>query len=587
MLYSCVRFLILIRFRSGKAEMTKKKSPSPFKINFQVRTSVPNDVLPYVNDLSGNFYNINDNIPIINALEKNKTWKERNFGLPVAERVLLSSSVQNGCELIINGETHQAYQKVIHIIDAYRALRYGEVFPETAKNLLWTQFDIPQHIDIHNQAYVDAAASYLAGCLHSQLKSPHFTRFFQCFRAIAKVYKMNLNEDISSYRYSNWFWNAYDNKFFTLEVREKGSNTLLTEEETLELLRPDANLCEDSDDEDEIDNDEEDTNSVLEELEACGVEVEQEQGFVNAIEEIQSLSTESGNVEVIHRHTARSHSAKTHDSYNDSESEFDAYTVHAILKDMPVLVLHTELMNGMMDDLLENETFENDWELKWTAWCFQVIAALQQLQGVLNIVHNDLHTNNIVWKDTEAEYFTYKTSQGKLFKVPTYGKRFVLIDFGRATFNFNGTEIISSDFNEGRDAYGQYNYGHLRDYSCPAVRPNPSFDLARLGCSLLRGLYPQNPTEKKGGQVLSEEGSWTVRETNSDLFNMIWKWLVDNEGENILETQHGEEKFPGFDLYQHIAANCSSARPGYWIDMPIFKKFSVTNVSTENVILLP
>jgi hypothetical protein len=574
--------------------MTKKKAPSPFKINFQVRDAVSKEtMLPFINDLSGsNFYNINDTIPIVNALEKTKTWKARNFGLIPSDRIVFSEASPNTCELIYKDESFNAYQKVIHILDAYRVLRYGETYPQASKPLLWTQFDVPDHVDIHNQAYVDIAASYLASCLHTQLKSPHFTRFFQAFRAIAKEYKLNLSEDISSYRYSNWFWNAYDKNYFTLEVREKATNRRLTEEEALELLRPAAELCEDSDDEDEDENEnetnDEEYDDALGELEACGVEMNQD-GLLQEIKSVDSLSTKSGNVQIIHRHNARSHSATTEDEYggDGDDEEFDAYTVHGILKDMPVAVLHTELMDGIMDDLLEHESFEDGWELRWTAWCFQVIAALQQLQGVLNIIHNDLHTNNILWKDTDDEFFNYKTSNGSIYKVPTYGKRFVCIDFGRATFNFNGIDIISSDFKEGRDAYGQYNYGYIRDYDESAVRPNPSFDLARLGCSLLRGLYPQNPPDKKGGgTILSEEEDWVVRETSSELFNMIWKWLVDENGENILETKHGEEKFPGFDLYQHIAANCNGARPGDWITRPIFNMFKVKEVSGP-IILVP
>ena len=156
-----------------------------------------------------------------------------------------------------------------------------------------------------------------------------------------------------------------------------------------------------------------------------------------------------------------------------------------------------------MDELLEEESFEDDWERRWTAWLFQVIAALRQLQSTYQMIHNDLHTNNILWTSTDQEFFTYKTKEGKVFQVPTFGKRFVIIDYGRATFTFNGQEIISSDFDEGRDAYSQYNYGPIRDDDFPIVRPNPSFDLARLACSLLRALFPVNPDEKKGGAVLS------------------------------------------------------------------------------------
>lgn len=40
----------------------------------------------------------------------------------------------------------------------------------------------------------------------------------------------------------------------------------------------------------------------------------------------------------------------------------------------------------------------------WTAWLFQVVAALSQLQNWMNLTHNDLHTNNVLWKTTAEEF---------------------------------------------------------------------------------------------------------------------------------------------------------------------------------------
>jgi hypothetical protein len=52
-------------------------------------------------------------------------------------------------------------------------------------------------------------------------------------------------------------------------------------------------------------------------------------------------------------------------------------------------------------------------------------------------------------------------TSGQLYKVPTFGKLFHIIDFGRAIFKINGTWFISDDFRAGNDAEGQYAFPPL------------------------------------------------------------------------------------------------------------------------------
>jgi hypothetical protein len=44
--------------------------------------------------------------------------------------------------------------------------------------------------------------------------------------------------------------------------------------------------------------------------------------------------------------------------------------------------------------------------------------------------------------------------------------------------------------------------------------------------SITRVLFSQNPPEKMNSPIMSREDKWIVRETTSDLFNMLWTWLV-------------------------------------------------------------
>ena len=51
--------------------------------------------------------------------------------------------------------------------------------------------------------------------------------------------------------------------------------------------------------------------------------------------------------------------------------------------------------------------------------------------------HNDLHTNNVMYTETDEEYIYY-VYKSKYYKVPTFGKIFKIIDFGRAIYRFQG-----------------------------------------------------------------------------------------------------------------------------------------------------
>jgi len=555
-----------------KITVNQSSKPKLWKFNFKVRSAFPTEALPFTTTPTSNLYNINDSVPTVNTLEKNKIYQQRNFGTSPVKYVEEFDVNPNFVSLEIDGEKHPAYEKRVHILDAYRFMRYGEVYPSHQWNLLWSQYDQPQLVDIHNQAYVDATASFLVGSLNEQLGTPHFAKFYQAFRAVAKRYRYNISEDISSYRYSNWFWQAFDKNYFTIEIYEKETKKILSDEEVLNILRPEPELCYDSDDSSDNESSLNLSSSGSNNSELSNIicnEVLIEDDIVSA--DISVISEEEK--PILRRFSNTSRNGRDTDSNGTDETDYGEYTISAILKDMPVIVFQTERMDGMMDNLLDEEKFEGEWELRWTAWIFQILVALNQIQHVFSLIHNDLHTNNILWKTTDVEFYFYKDSKGKIFKIPTFGKRFVIIDFGRAVFTLNGIEIISSDFNEGHDAEGQYNYGSIRDHDYSAIHPNASFDLVRLSCSLTNVLFSQHPEQKNSGAILSKEKNWIVRETTSQLFNMLWTWLVDDKGENILETQDGQEKYPGFDLYQHIAQHCKRARPNDWIIKPIFSQF--------------
>jgi hypothetical protein len=214
-----------------------------------------------------------------------------------------------------------------------------------------------------------------------------------------------------------------------------------------------------------------------------------------------------------------------------------------------------------------------EWESAWTAWLFQIVAGLACAQKIIGFTHNDLHTNNIVWERTEQEFVYYKTGAGAVYRVPTFGKIFKIIDFGRAIYTINSTMYISDDFKEDNDAGEQYAFEPLMSDFDKEVPPNPSFDLCRLAVSLLDNLFPVKPEEIEGGVILSKEKGLVVRETMSELYNLLWSFMIDDKGKNIFINPDESERFPDFDLYKHIAEWVHVAVPAEQVVKPIFAQY--------------
>ncbi len=328
---------------------------------------------------------------------------------------------------------------------------------------------------------------------------------------------------------------------------------------------------------------------------------------LEALEESASIqSADNSEIFKISRLQGDSHTC------SGSEDNFETgIRIQIECNNMPVLLLFQEAADGTMESLLEEEeerinsmisptstsssighfsmsdSMENIMELiriekedRWSAWLLQIIAALSQLQALLSFCHNDLHTNNIVWTKTPIEYLYYKRQNGDFFKVPTYGKLFHLIDYGRATFSVGDRMFMSDDFFEGNDACGQYNYGACFVPHQPVVYPNMSFDLCRLAVSLLDSLYTETPTVKsnKNPILMNTEGRFKKYETISPLYNIIWKWLLDDTEQNVLRDSDGDDRFPGFDLYIHISKYVHNAIPKLQYDSEPFVKFKVNMI---------
>jgi len=442
----------------------------------------------------------------------------------------------------------KAYCKVTHLLDPVRTMQSYYTHPEKGQRRRNDKLANPD-----NQAYVDCMANYLLGQLRERGISPHFCLFYGGFKGVADIYRYDITSSYESYRKYRAFWKKKNSGLFTLYVKDDEDRDILNTPAS--SLRSSAfsysTSSTDSSDRSHI--------SLLDESDISGatmVELESVSSFESASEEDTSDDDDD-------------------EDYEDEESDTSSINVYSEFTKHPVVLIFQEEMVGVLDSLLEDDSITED---KWIAWTFQVIAALCAAQGVLGLTHNDLHTNNIVYDTTDQPWLFYTCRDGTVWRVPTYGRIFKIIDFGRAIFRVSDSWFISDDYGPGGDADGQYNFGDLlteKTKDLPIVYPNASFDLCRYSVSIIDALYPTMPPEKPDGLILSKEEGWIVRESESPLWNLLWSWLIDDEGRNILQDQDGTERFPDFDLYQHISSHIFSAKPQEQLRKDIFKEFIV------------
>jgi hypothetical protein len=188
------------------------------------------------------------------------------------------------------------------------------------------------------------------------------------------------------------------------------------------------------------------------------------------------------------------------------------------------------------------------------AYLMQIIMTLIAFQKAFHFTHNDLHTNNIMYINTEIEYLYYKYDN-RFYRVPTYGKIFKIIDFGRAIYRFKDQIYCSDSFAPKGDAHSQYNSEPYFNEKKPRVEPNPSFDLCRLGTSIYDFIIQDE-----------DEPRDVFQET-------IYRWCMDDNQKNVMYRRDGEERYPGFKLYKMIARNVHGHTPQEQLKYPIFKQF--------------
>ena len=170
--------------------------------------------------------------------------------------------------------------------------------------------------------------------------------------------------------------------------------------------------------------------------------------------------------------------------------------------------------------------------------------------------------------------FIYYCYDGTYYKVPTFGKIYKIIDFGRAIYKFNGKIMCSDSFHPKGDAASQYNCEPYFDENKPRLEPNTSFDLCRLSCCLFDNFVED-----------LEELPQIIKKNK--LVALLHQWLLDDKERNILYKNNGDERYPEFKLYKMIARTIHNAVPCEQIQNDIFKSYitSKKKINKNNKII--
>ena len=252
--------------------------------------------------------------------------------------------------------------------------------------------------------------------------------------------------------------------------------------------------------------------------------------------------------------------------YSDIEEE----TLWLTFPQFPVQVICMENCESTFDDLIMDNDLSHD---EWFAALMQIIMILITYQKSFSFTHNDLHTNNVMYVTTNKKYIYYCYKK-KYYKVPTFGKIFKIIDFGRAIYKLGGKVFCSDSFQLGGDAATQYNTEPYLNDKKPRLEPNFSFDLCRLACSIFDYVVDDIDDIKN----LSE---------CDPIVRLIVEWCIDDNGINVLYKNNGAERYPDFKLYKMIARCVHNHTPVAQLDRPEFSKFvcQKSNVAKGELII--
>lgn len=435
-----------------------------------------------------------------------------------------------------SGKTVTVHRKTTSILSPFRWMRgdYSSLgLPTTtaAAKEISSKMQSP-----HTAAYVGALASSVL----SESGCPHFPKVYGVYCGIARQHSVDISDDYEILSERPWFA-ANMGKTFQLRLKPTiGSPTF----EHTRGQRPSIKLGDDAMLEDVQELGEDGrvisvASLTLEEtpmLVESGVEVSDD-------EDDSESTTSTAQVYEIRSCACSDDDASSMDIDEDDDDDAFAW---AELANAPVVTTVMEACEGTLYDLVEADADPSH----HAAYFAQVVLALAYAQRNFAFTHNDLHGNNVMFVPTTATHLYYNLA-GTVLRVPTYGRLIKIIDFDRAILSVRvqgmreAKTFMSDQFHEDEEAGGQYNVEPFYNPKHPEIKPNPSFDLARLATSIFWELFPEGPDAP----------------SDHPLKPLFIRWMTQADGTSVLyRADHANhDRYHGFHQYKAIARYCKDS----------------------------
>ena len=463
-----------------------------------------------------------------------------------------------------NVKTYKSFFKFSPLIDPVKFMvgKYEKINKSIIETLpkLKDNTCLDKVMDKNNSAYVDGFFSYLTSRLLHHHSFSNGLDFYGTFTALQNKYVCDIFEDLEYLHDAKFF---HRNKDVLFEVDNIDTKRLL--ESDTRKYRKKIQI-----DKSKVDLQTDTLNNEMFEgiFELTHDNIKKHNGLDEEVWKSENSEIKSEKSHKKTNSTCSSRSSNTdgeeEEELGDSEeeSDFSEYSseeeevINAHIHNFPVQIICLEKMENTLDYLMETKGKHLN-NKEWKSCLFQIIMMLVTYQKVFDFTHNDLHTNNIMWNKTDKKFINYKYNN-VYYKVPTFGKIYKIIDFGRAIYKFQDKIICSDSYHAKGDAATQYNTEPYFNSKKPRLEPNKSFDLCRLACSLFDYFMDDEEDEDH---------------IENPVAKVINEWITDDKDRNILYKTNGEERYPDFKLYKMIARTVHNHTPQKEVDHIFFSNY--------------
>ena len=469
-------------------------------------------------------------------------------------------------------------------------------------------------LDVNNSSYVDGFFSFLSSkLLHS--KFIHGVDYYGSFLGIKNNFMVNVIDDID-YLIKSDFFNKHKNDLF--QVQDYSHLMLDTDYDEVVKLRPiqiQENILNFDESIESLNTDvfedlfvttsTENTTNIINLSELTEINIDEITQNSSAIHSnnnttsiksssscssrISNTSNEDNDDEEVDESTNVDNKDEENDKNNDieedecdwedeeedgvgeeeeedEEEDEEEETLYATIPKFPIQLIAMEHCESTFDKLILSSELENN---EWISAFMQIVMILITYQKAYSFTHNDLHTNNIMYNATDKKYLYYCYKK-KYYKVPTYGRIFKIIDFGRSIYKFNNILFCSDSFKPGGDAATQYNMEPYMNNNKPRLEPNYSFDLCRLACSIFDYLVDD-----------MDDINNLCRD--HPYIKIVVDWCKDDNGINVLYKNNGAERYPEFKLYKMIARHVHNHTPHAQLERKEFANFEISKKNIKSM----